>query len=331
MGGGDVSDVRVGIVSWNTASLLGTCLEALPAALAGLDAEVVVVDNASSDDSVEVASRPPGVTVVCNETNRGYAVAMNQALAGSDAPVLLALNPDTRPPPGSLARLVDELHAHPRAGLVAPRLVHEDGRVQHSVNRFPTVTVALVVSFLPGRWQRGAIGRRWALPLAPPPDHPGPVDWAIGAVHVIRSAALAGRQPYAERWFMYVEDLELCWWLHRSGWEVRLQPDVVVPHVGNAAGAQAWGGTRSARYWTATYDFLALERGAVRARALAAVNVVGAGWYLLRRLLRGLLPGRTPPRRATVTELAGVVAAHARAVCDPGGGPAPTAHGGGRR
>lgn len=330
MGGGHVSEVRVGIVSWNTASLLEACLEALPAALGELDAEVVVVDNASSDHSAEVASRFPGVTVIRNDANRGYAVAMNRALAGSDAPVLLALNPDTRPPPWSLARLVYELHTHPEAGLVVPRLVHEGGRVQHSVNRFPTVAVALVVSFLPRRWQRGALGRRWMLPAAPPPDRPSPVDWAIGAVHVIRAAALAGRRPYAQRWFMYVEDLELCWWLHRTGWQVWLQPHVVVPHVGNAAGAQAWGTTRSARYWAATYDFLALERGATRARALAAVNVVGAGWHLLRRLLGALLPGRPRPRRATLQELAGVMVAHARAVRDPGGDPAPPPHARGR-
>jgi N-acetylglucosaminyl-diphospho-decaprenol L-rhamnosyltransferase len=270
-----VTGVRVGIVSWNTAALLDQCLAALPAALDGLDAEVVVVDNHSADGSAAVAAQHDGVTVVANPANRGYAAAMNQALAGSDAPALLALNPDTAPPPGSLRRLVDELGRHPEAGLVAPRLLNPDGTVQHSVYRFPSVAVAAAVGLLPAPLHRGPVGRRFWLEGHAPHDTSGPVDWAIGAVHCIRAAALAGKPPYRERWFMYVEDLDLCWRLGRAGWQVRLVADVAVPHVGNAAGAQAWGESRTLRWMDATYDWYGLERGRTAARAWAAVNLVG--------------------------------------------------------
>src|SRR4051812_7187225 len=135
-------DVRVGIVSWNTAEWLERCLQALPAALGALDAEVVVVDNASSDDSADRAAAFDGVVVDRAGENLGYARGMNRALAGSDARALLALNPDTEPPPGSIERLVRVLDEEPRAGIAAPRLVTPDGHRQHSVYRFPSLGLA---------------------------------------------------------------------------------------------------------------------------------------------------------------------------------------------
>src|SRR4051794_8681321 len=93
---GRMPEVRVGIVSWNTADHLRACLEALPAALGDLDAEVVVVDNAPDDDSVAVATSL-GVQVVRNRQNRGYARAMNQAVVGAPTDFVIALNPDTVP------------------------------------------------------------------------------------------------------------------------------------------------------------------------------------------------------------------------------------------
>jgi GT2 family glycosyltransferase len=269
-----MTTVRVGIVSWNTAGLLDRSLAALPAALDRLEYDVVVVDNGSTDGSVDVA-RSHGVTVVANRVNEGYARAMNRALAGSDAAVLVALNPDTVPPPGSLSRLVAALDEHPDAGVVVPRLANEDGTLQHSVYRFPSLLVAAAVSTLPVRAHRGPIGRRLWLEGGAPHDVEAPVEWAIGAVHVIRAEALAGEAPYRERWFMYVEDLDLCWRLRQRGWRTWLVPGVSIPHVGNASGAQAWGPARVGRWLDATYDWYALEHGRGAARAWGAVQVAG--------------------------------------------------------
>lgn len=278
----DIGDVRVqvGIVSWNTADLLDRCLAALPAALGDLRAEVVVVDNASSDGSAARAERP-GVRVIANDVNVGYARAMNQALAG-DADVLIACNPDTEPPPGSLRDLVATLLADPRRALVAPRLLDPDGSLQHSVHRFPSPSAPLAWAVLPARVLRGRLGRRLWLEGAA--DHAGlvEVDWAIGAVHVIRREALEGAAPYDERWFMYVEDSDLCWRLQRRGWRVCLDGTVTVPHVGNAAGQAAWGGARNRRWQWATYDWVALRQGAARQRALAVVNLLATLVLLAR-------------------------------------------------
>ncbi len=272
-----MSRVQVGIVSWNTAALLDRCLAALPAALEGTDAAVRVVDNASTDNSVETASGHRDVDVVRNDDNVGYAKAMNQALASPDAEVLIALNPDTEPEPGSLATLARRLLAHPDIGCVVPRLVNPDGTLQHSVYRFPSPRQAAAVLFTPRRLLRRGVGARWWPEGYAPHDRSTDIDWAIGAVHAIRTSALEGRPPYDERWFMYVEDLDLCWRLARDGWRRRLEADVTVMHVGNAAGAQAWGEARTERWMAASYSWYAQTFGVAAARRWAAVNVTAIG------------------------------------------------------
>lgn len=268
--------MRVGIVSWNCAGLLDACLAALPAALDGCQAEVVVVDNASTDHSAEVAERHPGVGVIRSSLNVGYARAMNQALAGSEAEVLIALNPDTVPGPRSLSRLVAKLLSQPDVGLVAPRLVNPDGSPQQSAYRFPAPVTAAAEHLmwnepLTGRlrrrlWYRGPVG----------PDGGGDIDWPIGAVHVLRRRALGGDPPYRERWFLYTEDLDLCWRLAESGWRRRLEPSVSVVHVGNASGRLRWGTDPSAWTIAGCYDWYGLVRGPRAARRWAALNIVGA-------------------------------------------------------
>lgn len=272
--------VRVGIVSWNTAGHLDACLAALPEALGGVDAEVVVVDNGSDDDSVEVARRHR-VIVVANQENRGYAVAMNQALGSTPAPILLALNPDTVPAPGTLRHLVEHLEANPAAGVAVPRLVGAHGRPQHSAYRFPGAFAPLVATMSTRGLRRSAVGRRLLLEGSGP-HQAGRVDWAIGAVHLIRAAALDGEPPYSERSFMYAEDLDLCWRLAQRGVPTVLAADVTVLHVGNAAGERAWGDARSVRYLAATYDVIAQRRSPGAARLVAAGWALAAALSMLR-------------------------------------------------
>jgi N-acetylglucosaminyl-diphospho-decaprenol L-rhamnosyltransferase len=311
----------VGIVSWNTTALLERCLGTLAAALDGTKAEVVVVDNASADSSASVAEAHDGVRVIRNDANVGYGRAMNQALAGSDAPVLIALNPDTEPPPGSLATLAARLLADPGLGLVAPRLVDGDGSVQYSARRFPSLGVAAAACILPVRLHGGALGRHLLLEWARQPVEATDIDWAIGAVHVIRASALRGRQPYDERWFMYVEDIELCWWLAERGWRRRLEADITVAHVGNASGTQAWGDDYDRRCFDAIYDWYQRDVGSPPVRAVAAVNALNAA----SRAVVGRLAGRPADHVANRGKAARYHAGIARHGPPPPGGPPPTA------
>jgi N-acetylglucosaminyl-diphospho-decaprenol L-rhamnosyltransferase len=310
-----VTTARVGIVSWNTAPLLERCLATLPAALGDLDATVVVVDNASADGSAEVAARSPGVHVVRNDENAGYARAMNRALE-CDADVLIALNPDTEAPPGSLATLARRLVDAPDVGLVVPRLVNPGGTLQHSVYRFPSPRQAAAVLLSPRSVLRRGVGARWWAEGYAPHDHATDIDWAIGAVHVIRADALDGAAPYDERTFMYVEDVDLCWRLAQRGWRRRLEPDVSVAHVGNASGSQAWGNGRTERWMTATYDWYRETFGVGAARRWAAVNTAAVSLQLL-----GSLPGAalgSQWRRRRMRELGGMLPLQLRAVAAGG-------------
>lgn len=307
-----MADVRVGIVAWRSADVLKRCLAALPAALEGVAAEVVVVDNDSPEGDAEVAARH-GCTVIRNPRNAGYARAMNQALVGEEE-VLIALNPDTCPPPGSLATLVERLQAQPDVGMVVPRLCNQDGTLQRSVQRFPSLRLAAVAGFVPPRWQRGRLGRRWWLEGAPTHDVATDIDWAIGAVDVIRRAALRGAAPFSERWFMYGEDMELCWRLRRDGWRVRLEADVEVPHVGNASGEKAWGWQRARRYWSVSYDLDALLHGRRHAQAYALLNATSTAAHLVANQAGRLAGGPAAERRRHAAgQLRAVLPVHVRA------------------
>jgi GT2 family glycosyltransferase len=303
--------LRIGIVSWNTAHLLDACLSTLSAATADVDAEVVVVDNASSDDSPKVVESHR-VCLIQNSENFGYAKAMNQALTARvserEPDVLVALNPDTLLPENGLSLLAERLLSDPGVGLVAPQLVYPDGSHQHSVYRFPSPAVSLAAGLVPPRLQtvalrRGSIADRFWLETGARHDRPADVDWVIGAVHVMRPEAVGRAGPYDERWFMYVEDLDLCWRLAKRGWRRRLEPEVKVVHVGNAAGAQAWGDERLARWLEATYDWYRLRLGSAAARVWAAANLAGVMAHLpsaaLRQALdRGLEPWQKDLRRS---------------------------------
>lgn len=270
------------------------------------------MDNASDDDT-ETAARAHGfVRFQRNSANVGYARAMNQALADARADVLIALNPDTEPAPDSLATLTRRLWDDPTVGLVAPRLVNPDGTLQHSVYTFPSVAQALAVSLIPPRWQRGRVGRRLWLEGSSPHDVPADVDWVIGAVHVVRAEAVDQSRPYSERWFMYVEDLDLCWRLAEVGWRRRLEPDVEIMHVSGASAVQAYGSDRAQIWMPPSYDWYAETHGTARMRAWATVNTMGVAAHALFQTAAGMLGRRESAARARAA--ARLLPIHARAM-----------------
>lgn len=114
------------------------------------------------------------------------------------------------------------------------------------------------------------------------------MDWPIGAVHCIRTAALDDEPPYTERSFIYTEDMDLCWRLWHSGWQVEYDPLVSVMHVGNASGEQAFGHDRTLRWLHATYDWMLVERGPLRTWLWAAINAVGVALDMVSGLPRAL-------------------------------------------
>jgi GT2 family glycosyltransferase len=228
-------DLSIVVVSYNTRPLLARCLRALPEAAAGLDWEAIVVDNASADGSLAaVAAEFPAAILVGNPDNLGFARASNQGAARARGRMVLFLNSDAEPSPGSLSALVGYLDARPRAGAVGPRLRHPDGGSPRSCFRFPSLTRPLLDTGL----VRRLAGPRFSLTY-PLGDRRlaegGVVDWLSGACLLVRREALDAVRGFDERYFMYFEDTDLCRRLWALGWAVHFWPGAEVLHVGGAS------------------------------------------------------------------------------------------------
>jgi len=230
-------ELSVILVAHDSRDDLERSLPALALAGGDLRVEVLAVDNASSDGSVELlrewcgdgaASR----TLLEGRVNEGLARAVNRALARARAPRLAVLNPDVVPAPGSLAGLAAALDAGPDVGLVLPRLNDEHGAWQPSCRTFyDPLTILARRAPLLNRWLGGSRVVRRHLMLDW--DHAGErdVDWGQGAALMVRRAALARPDWLLDpRYFLYFEDVDLAWSMWDRGWRVRYVPRATMTH-----------------------------------------------------------------------------------------------------
>ena len=217
------------VVNYNAGPVLVACVAS---ALAQEPApELVVVDNASTDGSVEGLLRAhPGARVVQSGGNLGYARAANLGIAATSAPVVAVLNPDTVLAPGTGAALVARFAAEGGLGAIGPRLHNPDGSVYPSARRVPSLADAVGHGLLFFVWRDNPFTRRYRETDADP-ARPRDVDWVSGAAVWLRRAALDAVGGWDERYFMYVEDVDLCWRLHRAGWRVAYEPAGTVEHL----------------------------------------------------------------------------------------------------
>src|SRR5262245_9780310 len=146
-----MTDVSVVIVSYRTPDLLRACLERLAQDPAGHPREILVVDNASGDTSVQVASAFPGVRVIALSRNVGFAGGVNQGIAAAQGAYVFIMNPDVETRPGALDLLADFLDANPETGIAAPKLLNADGSLQYSCRRHYTLKTIMLRRTVLGR------------------------------------------------------------------------------------------------------------------------------------------------------------------------------------
>jgi N-acetylglucosaminyl-diphospho-decaprenol L-rhamnosyltransferase len=234
--GMELPEISVVLVSYNTRELL---LAALASVVSDGAEEVVVVDNASVDGSAEaVRSAFPRVKVLENPDNPGYGAAANQGVSACSATFVLLLNSDTVVRPGALRTLADYLERHPRAGLAGPRLENPDGTLQRSCFDF-LGTARLAVEKSPlGRWLASVplIRDRWLIHHGPH-DRPRTAPWVLGAALCLRREAFEAVGGFDTGFFLYAEEVDLCYRLWQAGWEVHFAPVATVVHVGGASSA----------------------------------------------------------------------------------------------
>ena len=223
--------------------MLVECLASLGKAGGSLEPEVIVVDNGGTLAASGFRERFPGVRLLANTENVGFARAANQGFALARGRHVLCLNPDTIVHDGALAVMSAYLDAHPDVGAVGARLLESDGSLQYSCRRFPGyLTVffgryAVLTRLLPANAAtRDYLYLDW--------DHRSvrEVDWLSGACLMVRREVLASVGGFDPEYFLFVEDMDWCRRIRDAGWRIAYLPDAVVTHhIGASRGpVPAW-------------------------------------------------------------------------------------------
>jgi GT2 family glycosyltransferase len=274
-------DLSIVIVSWNTRKLLEDCLHSVYAGLRTVRNEIWVVDNASSDGSVEfIRKNWPHVRLIANSENVGFARANNQAIPLASGRYVLLLNSDTLVPEGVLDALVEAMDAEPEAAVCSPMLLNLDGTPQYCWARFPGLASELSGSLDLAQSPYPVsdfadVTKRTAM-------QPFFVDWVGGACFMVRASLLPQVGLLDEGYFMYSEETDWCVRFRALGKKVMLVPAVTVTHLGGGSSRAVPWKTRermyrsSLRFYRKTYGPL----GAVLPSAFSSLR------YALFRLVK---------------------------------------------
>jgi len=243
-------DLTISIVNYNTKDLLRSCLNSVYGSIKGIEFEVIIVDNNSTDGSVEMLKKEfPGVNLIENKENAGFAKANNQALKRSRGKFFLLLNSDTKVLSRSIEEMVEFMQLHPEVGVVGCEQIRPDGSVQ------PTINVALNmwtnlwliflrlfqvkrlvansrgVSFMVN-CLKGILGKTVNSYLNHYLDkrEPYEVDWVSGVCLLARRKAVNEVGLLDENFFMYSEDVDWCLRMKQKGWKIYFLPKNKIIH-----------------------------------------------------------------------------------------------------
>jgi GT2 family glycosyltransferase len=271
-------DLSIIIVNWNSAAFVRKCLSSIYANTRTIRFEIIVIDNASHDGCGAMIERDfPAVRFIQSADNSGFARANNLAFQHSSGRNILFLNPDTEVVGPAIERLVQFLDSKSQAGVVGARLLNSDHSVQTScIQRYPTLlNQVLDADFLRERF------RNWQLwgtgPLFKSPEKHAPVEVVSGACQMIRKEVFEQVGLYDVGYFMYAEDVDLCFKAQEARWRNYYVGDAVVVHHGGRS-SEATGGNDFATVMMheSRYRFFLLRRGRVDAKAYRALMALTA-------------------------------------------------------
>jgi len=271
-----VIDVSAIVVNWNTRDLLAQTLASLDAYGRSHSLEVIVVDNGSVDDSVEMVRRDwPSVRLLENEENVGFTRANNQAIRVSSGKYLLLINSDALLTPGCLDEMIAQMEREPRVGAVGPRLVYGDGSWQRwTAGRASSLGSAINHYWFLDRLLPGAPSR--GLFLARDVRESFETDWVCSACMLVRRSALDEVGLLDEKLFVYMDDVDLCQRLRDGGWSVWYCPEAEAVHFGSQSTERVVT-TTSTVALRAFNRYFARRNGPSAAVALKGVQALGFG------------------------------------------------------
>jgi len=232
-------DVSVIIVNWNTRDILRNCLKSVYEQAGGINFEVVVIDNASTDGSAEIVKKDfPQVILIENSENRGFAAANNQGLAVAKGRYALLLNSDTIVQDNAVARTVVFADAHPEAAVVGCRVLNPDKTVQPTCFMFPSLlNLFLSSSYLYKLFPRDRFFGRGPMSWWDRGDTRD-VDVVTGCFMLVRREAIEQVGMMDEQFFMYCEETDWCYRFKQAGWKILYTPAAEIIHVGGASTAR---------------------------------------------------------------------------------------------
>ncbi len=287
-------DLSVVIVSWNVCDLLRRCLHSVTRSQS-LHCEVIVVDNASTDGSVEMLRAEfPQARVIANADNRGFPAANNQGLAVAQGRYVLLLNPDTEVVGDGLATMVAYADAHPDVGVVGPQLLNPDGSVQSSRRRFPT----LMTAFFESTWLQPHAPRRLLeryYVLDRPDDAILDVDWVKGAALMARREAVDEVGGMDVGFFMYSEELDWCRRFREAGWRVVYLPTAQIVHYEGKSSEQVLP-ARHIHFQTSKVRYFRKYHGQFVAKSLRGFLLTSYAWQLMVEGVKWLIGHKRPLR-----------------------------------
>jgi GT2 family glycosyltransferase len=225
-----VAHVDVVIVAYRSKEMLRTALDSIRAYPPAGGASVWIVDNDSRDGTGDlIRAEFPDVHFIQAAHNLGFSRANNIAIPQGSAPFVLVLNPDAALVPGTLDRLIEILEDRPDVGIIGPKLVRPDGSFDHASRRsFPTILGAL--GHFTGLGRRSSAAPRLSQYRAPDITA-GSVDAVNGAFMLMRRDALDRVGLFDEGYWMYMEDLDLCYRFKQAGWVTWYEPSAIARHV----------------------------------------------------------------------------------------------------
>ena len=232
------AELAIVIVSANDAQWLDDCLSSVFASAGGVQLDVVVVDNESSDGTRElIESRFPEARVLASP-NLGFAYGNNRGIETTTAPYVLLLNPDTKVLQGSFGDLIAALKANPDIGIAGVRQVSAGGKLWPTMRRFPSFTRALGEALFSERWpvHPAWAGERVLEPSAY--ESEGECDWLSGSFMLLRREAFLSAGFLDERFFLYSEEPDLCLRVKRAGWKICYLPQVTILHHAGKGGVR---------------------------------------------------------------------------------------------
>ena len=232
-------DISIIVVNWNTAQITSDCLESVYQQTDGIDFEVIVIDNASSDDSVAVIKENfPQVVLVENNDNHGFAAANNQGMAIAQGRYVLLLNSDTIILANAIDKTISFADDHPESGVVGCRVLNPDKTLQPTCFMFPSLlNMLLSTSYLYKLFPKSRFFGRERMSWWNREEE-REVDVVTGCFMLVRREAIEQVGLMDEQFFMYGEETDLCYRFKKTGWKVFFTPDAEIIHLGGGSSRQ---------------------------------------------------------------------------------------------